>query len=160
LIFSINPFLIFSQEGFPINGVSDIRDNHYAFINANIIIDYKTNLENGVLVIKNGVVQAVGEGVTIPKGIRVFDLKGNYIYPSFIDLYTQYGIVENNLSGTSSNYTSSYNNPQMLSNKSGPFSWNESIRPEYNSVENIKIDEKLSAQLSNERYRNFNISCC
>ena len=152
LIFSIYPFLIFSQEGFPINGVSDIRDNHYAFINANIIVDYKTNLENGVLVIKNGVVQAVGKGVTIPKGIRVFDLKGNYIYPSFIDIYTQYGIVENNLSGTSSNYTSSYNNPQMLSNKSGPFSWNESIRPEYNSVENIKIDEKLSAQLRKEGF--------
>ena len=45
---------------------------------------------------------------------------------------------------------SSYTNPQMLSNKNGPFSWNESIRPEYNSVENIKFDDNRSKTLRNK----------
>ena len=48
----ISPFLTFSQEGFPLNGVEDVRDNHYAFTNANIIVDYNTTIENGILIIK------------------------------------------------------------------------------------------------------------
>ena len=40
----ISPFLTFSQEGFPLNGVEDVRDNHYAFTNANIIVDYNTTM--------------------------------------------------------------------------------------------------------------------
>ena len=152
LLLLIFPFLSYSQEGFPVNGVNDVRENHYAFINANILIDYKTKLENGILVIKNGVITSVGKDVSIPEGIRVFDLQGNYIYPSFIDLYTDYGIIENESTNISSNWMSSYNNPQMLSNKSGPFAWNESIKPEYNSVDYLKIDNKKSNQLRNEGF--------
>ncbi|GIS31236.1 MAG: hypothetical protein Ct9H90mP3_0320 [Flammeovirgaceae bacterium] len=37
----------------------------------------------------------------------------------------------------------------MLPNKNGPFSWNESIKPEVNSVENLKFDEKRSKELKN-----------
>ena len=152
LLVIIIPFISYSQEGFPVNGVNDVRENHYAFINANILIDYKTKLENGILVIKNGVITSVGKDVSIPEGIRVFDLQGNYIYPSFIDLYTDYGIMENKSINISSNWMSSYNNPQTLSNKSGPFAWNESIRPEYNSVDYLKIDNKISNQLRKEGF--------
>ena len=148
----ISPFLTFSQEGFPLNGVEDVRDNHYAFTNANIIVDYNTTIENGILIIKNGVITSVGKDVSIPEGIRKFDLTGNYIYPSFIDLYTNYAIVENKSNSSSSGWMSSYNNPQMLSNKDGAFSWNESIRPEYNSVENIKFDQKKSNDLRKEGF--------
>tara|TARA_A100001011_G_scaffold63380_1_gene63656 strand:- start:10299 stop:10565 length:267 start_codon:yes stop_codon:yes gene_type:complete len=38
LLLLIFPFLSYSQEGFPVNGVNDVRENHYAFINANIIV--------------------------------------------------------------------------------------------------------------------------
>ena len=152
LLLFISPFLTFSQEGFPLNGVEDVRDNHYAFTNANIIVDYNTKIENGTLIIKNGIITNVGKDITIPEGIRKFDLSGNYIYPSFIDLYTNYAIVENKSRSSSSGWMSSYNNPQMLSNKDGAFSWNESIRPEYNSVENIKFDQKKSNDLRKEGF--------
>ena len=32
--------------------------------------------------------------ITIPEGAIVYDLEGDYIYPSFIDLYTNYGLPE------------------------------------------------------------------
>ena len=136
-----------SQEGFPINGVEDNRDNHYAFINAKIHLDYKTSIDNGTLIIKNGLIENVGSNVQIPNGIRVFDLEGKHIYPSFIDLYSDYAIVKGERRRPSSNWMSSYTNPQMLSNKNGPFSWNESIKPEINGVENLKFDEKRSKEL-------------
>ena len=133
-----------SQEGFPLNGVDDVRENHYAFINANIIVDYKTSINNGILIIKNGLIVSVGQNILIPKGIRAFDLKGSYIYPSFIDIYSDYGIVKERETNSSSNWMSSYTNPKILSAKDGPFGWNESANSEFNSVENIKIDNKKS----------------
>ena len=142
-------FYSYSQEGFPINGVEDIRDNHYAFINAKIHLDYKTSIDNGTLIIKNGLVEDVGLNIDIPNGVRVFDLDGKHIYPSFIDLYSDYAIIKSERRRPSSNWMSSYTNPQILSNKNGPFSWNESIKPEVNSVENIKFDEKRSKELRN-----------
>ncbi len=143
---------LFAQETFPINGVEDNRENYYAFFNANIVVDYNTTVENGTLIIKNGKIISVGKDINIPNGVRKFDLNGNFIYPSFIDLYSDYGIVKNKSNRSSGGRKSSYTNSQMLSNKDGPFSWNESIRPEYNSVENIKFDQKKSNILRKEGF--------
>ena len=143
---------LFAQETFPINGVEDNRENYYAFFNANIVVDYNTTVENGTLIIKNGKIISVGKDINIPNGVRKFDLNGNFIYPSFIDLYSDYGIVKNKSNRSSGGRMSSYTNPQILSNKDGPFSWNESIRPEYNSVENIKFDQKISNVLRKEGF--------
>jgi len=143
---------LFAQETFPINGVEDNRENYYAFFNANIVVDYNTTVENGTLIIKNGKIISVGKDINIPNGVRKFDLNGNFIYPSFIDLYSDYGIVKNKSNRSSGSRMSSYTNPQILSNKDGPFSWNESIRPEYNSVENIKFDQKKSNILRKEGF--------
>ena len=143
---------LLAQETFPVNGVEDNRENYYAFFNANIVVDYNTTVENGTLIIKNGKIISVGKDINIPNGVRKFDLNGNFIYPSFIDLYSDYGIVKNKSNRSSGGRMSSYTNPQMLSNKDGPFSWNESIRPEYNSVENIKFDQKKSNILRKEGF--------
>ena len=152
LIYFLSLENLLAQETFPINGVEDNRENYYAFFNANIVVDYNTTVENGSLIIKNGKIISVGKDINIPNGVRKFDLNGNFIYPSFIDLYSDYGIVKNKSNRSSGGRMSSYTNPQMLSNKDGPFSWNESIRPEYNSVENIKFDQKKSNILRKEGF--------
>ena len=37
-------FYSYSQEGFPTNGVEDIRENHYALTNAKINLDGKQQI--------------------------------------------------------------------------------------------------------------------
>ena len=140
---------IFSQENFPINGVEDNRENHYAFSNAKIFVDYKTVIENGTLIIKNGKIVSVGQNIFIPRGVKVFNLNGKYIYPSFIDLYTDYGIVKKkrNNEGGELSYFMRYMSPKTESDKTGPYGWNGAIKAEYNVVENVKVDEKKSKQL-------------
>ena len=95
LIYFLSLENLLAQETFPINGVEDNRENYYAFFNANIVVDYNTTVENGTLIIKNGKIISVGKDINIPNGVRKFDLNGNFIYPSFIDLYSDYGIVKN-----------------------------------------------------------------
>ena len=84
--------LTYAQETFPVNGVRDNRHLYYAFINANLVVDYKTTIDNGILLIRDGMIIGAGKDVTIPKGAVISDLKGKFIYPSFIDIYTNYGM--------------------------------------------------------------------
>lgn len=118
-----------AQSTFPTNGAPFNPHTLYAFINANIYSDYETLIKNGVLLIQDARVVNVGEKVEIPKHAVVFDLKGRYIYPSFIDLYSDYGVPSNK-------FQKKEPGPQMESNYKGAFGWNQAIR---SNVESYKL---------------------
>ncbi|MEK7199382.1 MAG: amidohydrolase, partial [Bacteroidota bacterium] len=86
--------LLQAQETFPVNGVADKREGSYAFTNATIIKDAQTTLTNATLIIREGKIVAVGVDLIIPKDAVVIDCKDKFIYPSFIDIYTDYGIPQ------------------------------------------------------------------
>ena len=67
----------------------------YAFTNQNNSTA-ETKYQNGILIIQGNKIISVGEAmnIAIPEGAIVYDLEGDYIYPSFIDLYTNYGLPE------------------------------------------------------------------
>ncbi len=134
--------VFYAQTTFPVNGVRDSRDGHYAFTNATIFKTFNEKIENATLLIRDGKIQAVGKAVDIPNDAVVIDCSGKYIYPSFIDLYSDYGMPEPNAPGKRPEQQ-----PQMLSNKFGAFSWNEALKPEFNAVENFKADEKTAKAL-------------
>src|SRR5688572_1240548 len=83
-----------AQQTFPVNGIPDKRTSTYAFINARIYTDYQTFTDSSVLIIREGVILSSGKGIKIPEGAIINDVKGGYIYPSFIDPDSQYGIPE------------------------------------------------------------------
>ncbi|MFP5471748.1 MAG: hypothetical protein ACLGGV_09140, partial [Bacteroidia bacterium] len=72
----------YAQETFPINGIREKEKTTIAFKNAVIHTDYKTVIEKGVLVIKDGKIISVSSGDKVPSGAVVHDLKGKHIYPS------------------------------------------------------------------------------
>jgi imidazolonepropionase-like amidohydrolase len=79
------------QATFPENGVVDPRHGTYAFTNATIVKDVATTLNNATMVIKDGKIISVGTSVKVPAGAVEVDCKGKFIYPSFIDIYADYG---------------------------------------------------------------------
>ncbi len=81
-----------AQESFPVNGVRDIRAGLYAFTNATIVQNSTSKLEKATLLIKQGKIVAVGTSVVVPKEAVVVDCNGKFIYPSFVDAYTNYGV--------------------------------------------------------------------
>ncbi len=128
---------LIAQETFPVNDVQDNRSNAYAFTNATIYTSYNAKIEGATLVIREGKVIAVGTNVTVPKGYTNIDLEGKYIYPSFIDMYTTYGIPEPKR-GPSSRST------QIQSNTKGAYNGNEAIKAEFNAAEAFTHDAKAS----------------
>src|SRR5678810_541569 len=81
-----------SQSTFPENGIADPRHGQYAFTNATIVRDGITTTTNATMIIKDGKIVAVGNNLKIPAGAVEVNCSGKYIYPSFIDIYADYGI--------------------------------------------------------------------
>lgn len=93
-LLAILAFPSLAQTTFPLNDVSSPRSQCYAFINAHIVKDANTEWPKASLVIRKGKIEQVGPQVTIPKEAVIIDLKGKYVYPSFIDAYSDYGSPE------------------------------------------------------------------
>ncbi|MYC92443.1 MAG: amidohydrolase family protein [Gemmatimonadetes bacterium] len=51
-------------------------------------------IENGTILLENGVITAIGTDVDIPAGARVVDVTGKHIYPGLIDAFSTVGIAE------------------------------------------------------------------
>jgi len=115
---------IIAQSTFPTNGAPFNIHSLYVFTNATIIIDYETSIKNGILLIQDGKIINVGEKLEIPKNAIVYDLKGKFIYPSFIDLYCDYGIADQKQTPKNGF------GPQMESNIKGAYGWNQAVKPE------------------------------
>ena len=51
-------------------------------------------IENGTILLENGLITAIGTDVDIPAGTRVVDATGKHIYPGLIDAFSTVGIAE------------------------------------------------------------------
>ena len=49
-------------------------------------------IESGVVVIKDGLIEAVGSDIGVPEGLSVVDGTGKYVLPGFIDLHSHMGV--------------------------------------------------------------------
>ena len=49
-------------------------------------------IESGVVVIKGGLIEAVGSDIVVPEGLSVVDGTGKYVLPGFIDLHSHMGV--------------------------------------------------------------------
>jgi imidazolonepropionase-like amidohydrolase len=66
----------------------------FALTNASIETVTKGVIQNGTVVISNGLITAVGTNVQIPAGAEIIDCKGQWIFPGMIDAGTSLGLVE------------------------------------------------------------------
>ena len=114
-----------AQITFPVNGIADPQVKCFAFTNATIVKDAQTTLTNATLVIREGKIVSVGNGVTIPKDAVVIDCNGKFIYPSFIDIYSDYGIPAPQRTGAPFDFRAP---AQLTSNTKGAFGWNQAIK--------------------------------
>ena len=64
----------------------------WALTNARIETVTKGTIEKGTIVIRDGLIEAVGANVTPPGDARVVDLTGRTVYPGFIDLTSSMGL--------------------------------------------------------------------
>ena len=64
----------------------------YAVTGARILIGTGEVIENGVLVVDDGLIVGVGERLEVPEGAWVIDAAGKTVYPGFIDALSSVGL--------------------------------------------------------------------
>ena len=64
----------------------------YAITNARIITVSGAPIEKGTVVVRNGLIEAVGANLKAPADAQVFDATGLTVYPGFIDALTNLGL--------------------------------------------------------------------
>lgn len=141
--FLLSGWAVSAQETFPRNDVKDSRAGLYAFTNATIVVDPQTTIQNATLLIRGSKIEQVGANISVPKGYTTIDLKGKYIYPSLIDMFTSYGLPDvertrgRGFGGSE----------QIESSTKGAYNANQAIRSHYNAADEFTVNAKTADEL-------------
>ena len=132
---------LFAQDYFPENeGVKANNNNYTAFTNAKIFVTPTEVIKKGTLLIQNGKVINVGSSVSLPANTITVDLDGKSIYPSFIDVYSKFGVEQ------AKKPSGGGRSDQYDAERDG-FYWNDHIMPENNAIAHFKYDDKSAKEL-------------
>lgn len=126
--------------------VQDTREGYYAFTNAQIFVDYQTLVQNATLLIKNGKVISVTAGKNVPNGAVEVDVAGRYIYPAFIDLFSDYGMPDIKRGDNSGDR----NQPDNA--RKGALAWNQALREETEAANLFVIDAGKAENLRKQGF--------
>ena len=139
LILLLSISFSFGQDYFIVNdGVKTKEHQYEAFTNGKI--HAKSGIiDNGTLLIKDGKVISVGTNVSIPENTIIHNLNGSYIYPSFVELNSSFGIKKTSRSGFS-------RSSQYEPSRAGYY-WNDHILSDYNSLNDFKYNKGDAKQL-------------
>ena len=122
-----------AQQSSRTEPVTDLRNNatgFHALVGARVVTAPGQVLENATIVIRNGLITAVGRDVRPPAGARVWDLAGQTIYPGFIDAHADLGADAVPQGGDV-----------------GPTHWNPQVRAWYSTGATLKDDSTRRAGL-------------
>jgi imidazolonepropionase-like amidohydrolase len=73
----------------PVAGLRDRTPRIHALVGGKVVQQPGKVLDNATVLIRDGVIIAVGPNVDLPSEARIWDLKGKTLYPGFIDAFTE-----------------------------------------------------------------------
>lgn len=107
----------------PITALRDNGSGFHALVGARVVTAPGQVVQNATIVIRNGLIVSVGANQAAPAGARVWDLKGQTVYPGFIDAHADLGVGEVPEGGDV-----------------GPTHWNPQVRAWYSTASTFRDD--------------------
>ncbi len=112
----------------PVDGLRQNTPAVYALTNLRIVTEPGKTIDKGTIVVRDGVIEAVGPDMKAPADARVIDLAGKTAYAGLVDAYSEFTISAN---------------PRLI----GSPHWNEQVTPQFNVAEYFTVDEATNAKL-------------
>jgi len=75
-------------------GIAQGQADDYAITGGTVVTVTGATIENGTVLVQDGLITAVGTNVSIPSGVEQFDASGKFVYPGLIDSGTGLGLQE------------------------------------------------------------------
>jgi N-acetylglucosamine-6-phosphate deacetylase len=113
----------------PPPGIRENTPNIHALVNARIVNPDVVVIERGTIVIRDGIITAVGANLPAPADARVWDLDGKTVYPGFIDAYTELSTGGEGR-GRSGGGAQRSEQPGTPASKPGANYWNPQVVPQ------------------------------
>jgi len=133
----------YGQSGLTTEPIQGIRQNTprvHAFVNATIVVSPGVRIEKGTVVIRDGVIEAVGKDVTIPADARIWNYEGKILYPGFIDSYTHLGLPKAKKQNAGMTPVPFGGNKKQK--PKGSVHWNPRVQSQFDVTEVISPDPK------------------
>ena len=134
----------------PTFGLHENTPRVYAFTGGTVVVEPGASLENGTVVIRDGIIEEVGEGIEVPPGAREWALEGRTIYAGFIDAMTEVGLPEgltspSGMQGARGGAAQAAGSGQ--STDDGPRYWNVHVRPENDAAAALALGNGATEEL-------------
>jgi len=123
-----------APETTPRPGLRENTPNVHALRGARIVVAPGQVIESGVLVIRDGVIEAVGADVEVPADARVWDESGKTVYAGFIDAFGELSLEAS----------------RPASDGKGAGYWNSRIVPQVNADERFALDAETNRKLRSQ----------
>ncbi len=115
----------------PVEGLHENTPAVHALCGARIVAAPGRVIEGGTLVVRDGVIEAVGADVPVPPDARVWPLEGKTIYAGLIDAYGPTSI-------------------DAVSATQGAPHWNPQVQPHREAARAYRLDRSLAATLRSQ----------
>ena len=119
----------------PVTGIRDNGTGFHALVGARVVTAPGRTLDNATVVIRDGLIQQVGQNVAPPAGARVWDMAGLTVYPGFIDAHADLGLGDVPEGGDV-----------------GPTHWNPQVRAWFSTTRGLQDDEERRAALRSQGF--------
>src|SRR5438067_1837337 len=115
----------------PVVGLAQNTPAVFALTNVRIIPEPGRIIEKGMIVVRDGVIEAVGADAKSPADARVVDLAGKTVYAGLIDAFGEVTIAAD-------------------ITKQGAANWNPQITPQLDTADHYTADEAVNSKLRSQ----------
>ena len=134
------------QRTTPAFGLHENTPRVHAFTGASVIVEPGTTLEDGTVIIRDGIIEAVGEAIDVPPDAREWALEGRTIYAGFIDAVTGVGLPEG-MASPSAGRGAGGGATQATASGNGARYWNAHVRPENDVAASLVLGNDTTEEL-------------
>jgi N-acetylglucosamine-6-phosphate deacetylase len=140
----------------PPEGLRENTPAVHALVNAKLVVAPGRTIDNGTVIVRDGVIVAVGAGtdVAAPADARVWDLNGKMIYPGLIDAYGESsdGQASRSTGGPpGASTTAASPAPELLRTPTGGAThWNSRVTPHLSVAEQYRPDADTNKRLRSQ----------
>lgn len=136
------------EKTVPPEGIRQNTPRVFALTGARLVLSPSSTIEKGTLVIRDGVIEALGANVSIPADATVLDRKGKTIYPGLIDSYSDWGLPKPPPRGPGGfGRREQQGQQQKPEEPRGPNYWNPNVKADQKAEELLAPDNEAAEKL-------------
>jgi len=115
----------------PVDGLRQNTPSLHALVDVRIVVSPEVVIDKGNIILRDGLITAVGENASIPAGATEWKLSGKTVYPGFIDAYAEQTVE---------------------APKTADGNWNAQVTPQLRVDEHYKPDAAMNKKLRGQGF--------